>query len=192
MSFTSSTDELSLALINAMVNGSSSMNPLAALEAWNNRTNEIAVGVCGFPCMGDCQTCTQSNADLQAFFAPEIAAPPAEPDAVIPRASEASASIEGSSSSTALTDEQWEEIQRTARARDEADEATRTGIWADNGQDYDGPDRHNPAVDDEDDDYRGCHCLDCLNHDDPDYVPSYYDDRDDGCGLDWNESGYFD
>ncbi len=180
--FASSTDELSLALINAMVNGSSSMNPLQALEAWNNRTDESAVGVCGFPCVGDCQTCTQSAADLQTFFAPEIAAPPAEPEAVIPRASEASASVEGASSTT-LTDDQWEELERTARARDEADEAARTGIWADNGQDYD--------ADEDDDGYRGCHCLDCLNHDDPDYV-SYYDDRDDGYGVDWNESGYFD
>jgi hypothetical protein len=47
----------------------------------------------------------------------------------------------------------------------------------------------------EEDDYRGCHCLDCLNYGDPNYVPSYYDDRDDydsGWGCDWNESGYFD
>ena len=189
MSFTSSTDELSLALINAMVNGSSSMNPLQALEAWNNRTNETAVGVCGFPCVGDCQTCTQSAAELQAFFASEVAAPPVEPEAVITQASEASASVEGASSTT-LTDDQWEELERIARARDEADETARTGIWADNGQDYDGPDRHDPD-DDEDDGYRGCHCLDCINHDDPDYV-SYYDDRDDGYGVDWNESGYFD
>jgi hypothetical protein len=175
-------DELSLALINAMVNGTSSVSSVAALEAWNNRTDENAVGVCGFPCIGDCRTCVQSNADLTAFFAPEASVSPAEPEAVLPRASEASASIEGVSSS-ALTDEQWEEVERAARALDEADEAARTGIWADNGQDYDGPDRSDPA-DDEDDDY--------------DENASYYDDRqdpyyhDDGYGLDWNESGYFD
>lgn len=182
MSFTSSTDELSLALINAMVNGSASMNPMTALEAWNNRTNEVPVNVCGFPCMGDCQTCTQSNADLQAFFAPEVAAPPAEPEAVVVRASEASASVEGTSSGPA-DDEQWEEAVLAARALDEAEEAARTGIWADDGRDYDGPDRSDPA-DDDDDDY--------------DENASYYDDRqdpyyqDDGYGLDWNESGYFD
>jgi len=149
-----------------------------------------AVGICGFPCMGDCQTCTQSTIALTAFFAPEAEpAPPVEPaPPQMPVVSEASASVEGVSSS-AVEDEELD----TARARDEADEMGRTGIWADNGQDYDGPDRHD---DDEDDGYRGCHCLDCLNHDDPDYVPSYYDDRDDGYdgggGLDWNESGYFD
>lgn len=33
----------------------------------------------------------------------------------------------------------------------------------------------------------GCHCNECLNYD------SQQDDRyDDGGGLDWNESGYFD
>lgn len=183
MSFTSSTDELSLALINAMVNGSSSMNPLAALAAFNNRTNEIMVGVCGFPCVGDCQTCTQSNAELQAFYAPELAAPPVEPETVVVRASEASASAEGVSS-TSLSDEDWEEIERAARARDEAEEAARTGMWADNGQDYDGPDRTDPA-DDEDDDYD----ENASYYDDR--QDPYYDDRD-GYGLDWNESGYFD
>jgi hypothetical protein len=185
-----SSDDLSLALVNAMVNGTSSVSSLAALEAWNNRTNET-VGVCGFPCLGDCRTCVQSNADLTAFFAPEASASPVEPEAVVVRASEASASIEGASSS-ALTDEQWEEVVRASRALDEAEEAARGGIWADNGQDYDGPDRAEPA---DDDDYRGCQCLDCLNHDDQDYVPSYddrQDDYDDGYGLDWNESGYFD
>lgn len=145
-----------------------------------------AVGMCGFPCVGDCQTCTQSTLTLAAFFAAEPA-----PHVGIPIASEASASVEGVSSS-AIDDETWEERERTARGRDEADEAARTGIWADNGQDYDGPDRRDPADDEADDDYRGCQCLDCLNHDDPDYVPSYYDERDDGYGLDWNESGYFD
>lgn len=190
MSFSLSTNDLSLALINAMVNGSASMNPLAALEAWNNRTDETAVGVCGFPCMGDCQTCTQSNADLQAFYAPEIATPPTEPEAVVVRASEASASIEGASS-VALTEEQWEEVVRASRALDEAEEAVRTGMIADTGADYDASDNRDLADDESDDGYRGCHCLDCLNHDDPDYV-SYYDDRDDGYGLDWNESGYFD
>ncbi len=175
MSSTFHSDELSLALINAMVNGSVSMNPIAALEAWNNRTDETPVGVCGFPCVGDCQTCTHTDEQLQAFFAPEVPAPP------VVRASEASASAEGSSSS-GPTDEQWEELQLAARARDEADEAARTGIWADNGQDYDGPDRRDPA--DDEDDY--------------DENASYYDDRqdpyyeDEGYGLDWNESGYFD
>jgi hypothetical protein len=175
-------DELSLALINAMVNGTSAVSSVAALEAWNNRTDENAVGVCGFPCVGDCRTCVQSNADLTAFFAPEASASPVEPEVVIPRASEASASIEGASSAD-LTDEHWEEVERAARALDEAEEAARTGIWADTGEDYDGPDRAEPA-DDEDDDY--------------DENASYYDDRqdpyyqDDGYGLDWNESGYFD
>ena len=178
MSSTFHSDELSLAFINAMVNGSVSMNPIAALEAWNNRTDETAIGVCGLPCMGDCQTCMQSEEQLRAFFAPEVAAPPVEPDAVIICVSEASASAEGP------TDEQWEELQLVARARDEADETARTGIWADNGQDYDGPDRYDPADDEDEDDY--------------DENASYYDDRqdpyyeDEGYGLDWNESGYFD
>lgn len=67
-----------------------------------------------------------------------------------------------------------------AREMDAIEEAQRSG----EAFDYDAAD---------DDEYRGCQCLDCLNHDDPDYI-SYYDDRqDDGdCGLGWNESGYFD
>lgn len=174
------TNELSLALLNAAVNGSAGLNPAAALDAIRSRTEENAIGVCGFPCMGDCSTCTQSERDLQAFYAPEAPpAPPAE-EPIVSTVVLASATVEGSSSSTE-SDETWEELQIAARARDEADEAARTGIWADTGEDYDGPDRADPADDDVEDDY------------DP-----YYDDRDDrdgyddGYGLDWNESGYFD
>lgn len=141
-----------------------------------------AIGMCGTPCSGDCHTCVQSNADLQAFYAPVEPAPALAEHVV----------VEVTSSTTA--DEAWEELQREARARDDADEVARTGIWADTGADYDAPDRANPADDDEDDGYRGCQCLDCLNHDEDGWINSY-DDRDgydDGYGLDWNESGYFD
>jgi hypothetical protein len=179
-SFTSSTDELSLAMLNAMVNGSSSAATfVTALDAVRNRTDEI--NICGLPCTGDCRTCVQSNADLNAFYgtaitvAPEVAAEPIEVVVMAPAGDE---------------DDDWEEVARNARALDEAESAARNGMWAD--QNYDAADRADPA---DDDDYRGCQCLDCLNHDDQDYIPSY-DDRDDGYddgyGLDWNESGYFD
>ncbi len=176
MSLSLSTDELSLALLNAQINGSSGTSLAGAISAWVNRTEETSIGVCGTPCAGNCQTCTQSEADLQAFFATEVSATQAS-----------------------MSDEVWEELQQVARARDEAEEAVRTGMIADTGEDYDGPDNRDLADDESDDGYRGCQCLDCLNHDNPDYVPSYddYDDRqdpyyDNGCGLDWNESGYFD
>lgn len=118
-----------------------------------------AINICGLPCVGDCATCVQSNADLAAFYAP------AEIQMMAPAG-----------------DEEPEEDQtlEAARAMDAIEEAQRTG----EAYEYD----------DEDDDYRGCHCMDCLNHDDPDYIPSYYyrEDQDEGYGLDWNESGYFD
>jgi hypothetical protein len=142
-----------------------------------------AVGVCGFPCLGDCHTCTQSNADLDAFYAaePAVAVPVATAVAV---AEPVSASIEGGNSAPLeegpvevmayAGDESQGSVLENARAMDAIEEAQRSG------EAYD------------DDGYRGCQCLDCLNADDENYIPSYYDDRDDGYGLDWNESGYFD
>lgn len=75
--------------------------------------------------------------------------------------------------SDALTDdEEWEEKQRILRVLDEIEEARRRSEWADYG--------------DEEDHYM-CQCDNCAG---------YYDDddgyEDDGYGLDWNESGYFD
>ena len=109
--------------------------------------NLSAINICGLPCVGDCGTCVQSNADLNAFYGV------VEPEAA--------------------ADESQNSILEAARERDFAEEAQRSG----EAYDYD-----------EEDDYRGCHCMDCLNYDYPE------DDRynDDGYGLDWNESGYFD
>ena len=168
-----------------------------AFSDWRERQSQDeradAVGVCGFPCMGDCSTCVESDAALTAFFAqPDgvvvAAAPEPAPAAPAPIVSEASASVEGSGPSYAeepvegqqmayAGDESQNSALEAARAMDAIEEAQRSG----------------EAYDDADE-YRGCNCLDCLNHDDPDYRSSYYDDRDDGYGggLDWNESGYFD
>jgi hypothetical protein len=133
--------------------------------------------------LGDCHTCTQSNADLDAFYAaePAVAVPVATAVAV---AEPVSASIEGGNSAPLeegpvevmgyAGDESQNSALENARAMDAIEEAQRSG------EAYD------------DDGYRGCQCLDCLNADDENYIPSYYDDRDDGYGLDWNESGYFD
>ena len=122
--------------------------------------NLSAINICGTPCVGDCGTCVQSNADLNAFYGVAdaepvpVAAP--EPEAPVGAA-----------------DQSQNSILEAARERDFVEEAQRSG----EAYDYD-----------EEDDYRGCHCMDCLNYDYPE------DDRynDDGYGLDWNESGYFD
>lgn len=171
-SFTTS-DELSLAVLNAQVNGSSILNFVTAMDAIRNRTDEI--NICGTPCPGTCGTCVQSNADLAAFYAVDV---PAEPIEVVVMASAADE-----------TQAEWEEQELAARARDEIEAAVRSG----EAFDYDAADNRDDDEDDEDE-HRGCQCLDCLNADDQNWIPSY-DDRydDDGdCGLDWNESGYFD
>lgn len=155
------TNERMLSLVTEQLN-----NVLNRAIAGNN------VGVCGLPCVGDCQTCTQSNADLAAFFGPSEPAP-------VVTAAEASASVEGSGPSAAEPHPEGDEdgALEVARAMDALDEAQRSG----EAYDYE----------EDEDDYRGCQCLDCLNHDDPNYT-RYYEDDDGGYGLDWNESGYFD
>jgi hypothetical protein len=75
-----------------------------------------------------------------------------------------------------------EDAMEVARTLDAVDDARRTGEYAD--QDV------------EEDEYNGdCDCRECRLG----YVPEnwfddrqddYYDDRE--CGMDWNESGYFD
>lgn len=150
------------------------------------------VGVCGFPCAGDCQTCEQSERDLAAFYASEAVAVPvaAEPMEIVVRAAETSASVEGGNSVPAEDVEGHVEVQVMAPAGDESQDSTLEVARAMDALDE--VQRSGEAYEDEDDGYRGCQCLDCLNHDDPDYRP-YYDDEDDGgYGLDWNESGYFD
>ena len=127
-----------------------------------------AVGVCGFPCMGDCRTCTQSNADLDAFYGIAVAEP-----AAAPIVEPVSASVEGSGPSDAeepveaqqmayAGDESQNSALEVARAMDALEEAQQNGEAYEYDEDY---------YDERDD----------------------YDDRyDDGYGLDWNESGYFD
>ena len=108
--------------------------------------DQSAINICGTPCVGDCDTCVQSNADLSAFYGL-----PQEP------------ATEGEEDSE-------NRVLEEARAMDQIEEAQRSG----------------EAYDYEEEEYHGfnCHCDTCL---------SYEDDRyDDGYGLDWNESGYFD
>jgi len=159
-----------------------------AFSDWRQRQPQEeqadAVGVCGFPCMGDCQTCTQSNADLDAFFggpaevAVVVAEEPAPGPAPAPIVSEASASVEGVGPTYAeesvevhhiihARDASQDSALEAARAMDAIEEAQVSG----EAYEYDEYDAY------------GCHCHDCLNYD---------DEGDDGYGLDWNESGYFD
>ena len=155
--------------------------------------NEDSIGVCGFPCVGDCQTCTQSNADLDAFFglAPAAAAPaPAPAPAPEPAADVAvnivSASVEGSGPSSAEeppysenspevivvthviepeAETEEEEVLEVARAMDQNEDAHRSGEAYELEDDYSSYDERD-AYD--------------------------YDRYDNDYGLDWNESGYFD
>jgi hypothetical protein len=135
---------------------------------------QLAINLCGTPCVGDCQTCVQSNADLDAFYGLAVA----EPATVVAVPEEP---IEVQVMAPAGDEEPEDQALEVARGMDALEEAQRSGeAYEDDGDDDDG--------------YRGCQCLDCLNHDDENYIPSYYDrDYDDGgYGLDWNESGYFD
>jgi hypothetical protein len=155
--------------------GSAFTDIFSALRSYTQEQMGTAVGICGFPCVGDCSTCTEAVANLEAFFAPEAdPAPPAEPVSV-PIVSEASASAEGNSSSSA----EEGEIEDVARARDEADEIRATGIWADTGEDYIGDNESTDS--DESSEY----------YDErDDYDDRYYDDG--GYDNGWNESGYCD
>lgn len=157
------TSDLSVAILNAQVNGSSLSNLTTILDAVSSRTDEI--NICGLPCPGTCESCVTAQANLTAFYAPEA---PQPAPAVLP--------------APPTEDEEWEEYERAARARDEADESRRTGMWADNGL---ADIEHRSLADDneEDDDITSWDMYDDRQDD-------YYED--DGYGLDWNESGYFD
>ena len=104
------------------------------------------INICGLPCLGDCHTCVQSNADLSAFY--------------------------GLASATEGDEESEDRALEEARAMDQIEEAQRSG----------------EAYDYEEEEYHGfnCHCDTCLSYEDE------RDGYDDGYGLDWNESGYFD
>ncbi len=161
-----------------------------ALSAWRENSAIPDVNICGFSCAGDCATCTQSSADLQAFFAPQ--------DHIAIMVSEASASAEGGNSAadpsesegtaavmvstSAATTEDADRALENARSLDAIEEMIRSG------EAFDVPVTA-------DDDYDGeCDCRECQMG----YAPENwfddrgYDDYDDGHGLDWNESGYFD
>jgi hypothetical protein len=138
-----------------------------ALETCTEDTN-----ICGLPCPGSCQTCVQSNADLNAFYgvaatatAAVAVAEPIEVAVMMPAG-----------------DEEFDEQVRNDRTLDEVEASRRNGEWADQ---------------DDDEEYQGdCDCRECRDG----YVPEnwfndrrdndYYDDRE--TGLDWNEGGYFD
>lgn len=154
-----------LAILNEEM-GSSFERLDEAYSAMRRRVlDAAAIGVCGYPCMGDCRTCLEAVANLEAFFAPEAPAP-------VATAAIASASVEGSGPSRAEAEEGAVEVgdeDRTLenmRSLDLVEEM------------YRDPHRYDDGYDDGYDE------------------DAYYDDRDDyeddGGGLDWNESGYFD
>lgn len=132
---------------------------------------QAPINICGLPCVGNCQTCVQSNADLNAFYGVATAAPAAA------AAAAAAEAEEEQTAASAVAAEAEDETLEEARTMDALEEAQRSGEAYDQEEDDDG--------------YRGCQCLDCLNYGDSNYVP-YYEDDNDGYGLDWNESGYFD
>jgi hypothetical protein len=124
----------------------------------------VDINICGLPCVGDCGTCVQSNADLNAFYgltaAQPVAEAPVEVQVMVPAGDQ--------SQNSAL---------EAAREVDAAEEAQRSG----EAYDYEQGD---------------CDCLECrMGHVPELWFSDREDDRDgydDGCGLDWNESGYFD
>ena len=153
------------------------LNFLTALDSVQVSIDEI--NICGLPCPGSCQTCVQSNADLNAFYGVNVA----------PVSASASAEAEAEAEAEPIEvvvmmpagDEEFNEEVRAARTLDEVEAANRNGEWADQA---------------DDEEYQGdCYCRECLDG----YVPEnwfddrrndYYDDRE--TGLDWNEGGYFD
>jgi hypothetical protein len=121
----------------------------------------VDVNICGLPCVGDCGTCVQSNADLNAFYGLAESVPVAEAPVEV---------------QVVAVPESQNSALEAAREMDAAEEAQRLG----EAYDYEGGD---------------CDCRECQMG----YAPeNWFDDReddrynDDGCGLDWNESGYFD
>ena len=74
--------------------------------------------------------------------------------------------------SVVTEDEEWEDKQRAMRVLDDIEEAKRNGNWTG----YD------------EDDHYMCQCDNCAGYGEEDGD----DYGDDGYGLDWNESGYFD
>lgn len=122
--------------------------------------DHIAINICGTPCVGDCRTCVQSNADLSAFYG-------------LPQETVAEVQMMAYAGDEESEDRALEE----AKAMDQIEEAQRSGEAYDHDEgDY---------YEDENSHEFGCHCYGCVN---------YEDERgyDDGYGLDWNESGYFD
>jgi hypothetical protein len=150
--------------LNTQDSGSSIFNFLTVMDALRNCTDEI--NICGTPCPGTCGTCVQSNADLTAFYTPhvvlDVAEQPVEVQVMAPAGDE--------SQNSAL---------EAARVMDVVEEAQRSGEAFDYEDEYDGD----------------CDCLECRNGQNPEL---WFDDRQDdgydngGCGLDWNEGGYFD
>ena len=135
-----------------------------------------AINICGTPCVGNCQTCVQSNADLNAFYGLPQEETTAAPEPV-----------EVQVMAPAGDENPEDEALEVARGMDALQEALRSG------EDYD----EDEEEDEEDEDRYGCHCLDCVNRDVPGWINydgsrnAIYED-DGGYGLDWNESGYFD
>jgi hypothetical protein len=100
---------------------------------------ELSINICGTPCVGDCGTCVQSNADLTAFYEGTQA--------------DALQVFQALTFPEPITDETLEAL----RAQDEAEEALRSGTAFDQGDaDCDCLDcRYNDYEDDRFNDYDG-------------------------------------
>lgn len=89
-------------------------------------------------------------------------------------ASDASVAVVAAVAALAIEESQEDSTLEIARVMDAIEEAQRSGEAYDQGDEE-------------------CQCFGCLNADVyDDRCDDRYDDDDNGGGLDWNESGYFD
>jgi hypothetical protein len=130
------------------------------------------VNICGMACGENCSSCSEALSSLEAFFAtgPQGAETSGGPTAaqIMP---------------SAVSAESQESTLENARNLDAIDEIARSGEAFDVSHQED-----NASEGD-------CDCLECRTG----HVPELYFHEqeedygyDDGYGLDWNESGYFD
>lgn len=164
-------DFTTLATLNTQVNGTSVTNMTTALDAVTSRVDETTLSFCGSHCASTCEHCTTALSNLQAFYTNE----PVEPLEAPAPAQTFHEVVE----EAMLEQMTWENQVLAARALDEAEEAARSGMWAD--QNFDAHD--NADLDDEED-------FDYNNWDYDDRQDDYDDDWN--TGLDWNDGGYFD
>ena len=178
MDFLFATRERLLAVLNEEL-GTEFRELVPAFHAWRENVDRDSISVCGLPCGGGCSTCVESDAALTAFFAPE--APPFTPAEPLVSESAAPSHV----GTLAVTTEDQEQHVETLRNQD-AGEGAEIQILVSADDDSDS--------ESEDD----CDCRECRLRRDPqewfveERETHYYYSYNDGYGLDWNESGYFD